>query len=198
MRTHRGPGGSRLAFASALILIAAGASTRPTSAQSSTPASSPARPSPAGAVQSSPGGAALFVGQARFENGGPPCGSCHQLSTLGFPNGGTVGPDLSPAYQTLGPDGTDVTLKTLFFPTMVPLYEKRPLTTAEQDALKVLLQQASPTAQEGRYTAELAGIAAAGFLALVALTWIAWRHRLLGVRAPLLRARTGGTVRKQV
>jgi hypothetical protein len=76
---------------------------------------------------------------------------------------------------------------------MVPLYEKRPLTPPEQQALKALLQQAAPAGTGSRGTIELAGIAAAGFAALLALTWFAWRHRLRAVRAALVhRAVPGG------
>jgi hypothetical protein len=132
---------------------------------------------PAGASQSADQGARLFLGQTRFANGGPPCGSCHRLSALPFPNGGTVGPDLSPAYRTLGEEGTDVTLQTLFFPTMMPLYEKRPLVGDEQQALKALLKQAAPPIADNRATAALAGIAGLGFLVLMATAWLAWRHR---------------------
>jgi hypothetical protein len=183
---HR-PGPTRLAFAVFLpvLLVFAG-----------DPWAAAAQPSTARAPAAVQQGARLFVGQARFENGGPPCGSCHQVSNLTFPNGGTVGPDLSAAYETLGPEGTDVTLQTLFFPTMMPLYEKRPLTPAEQQAIKALLQQAAPAGPPGRNTVELAGFAAAGFLVLIALAWLAWRHRLRAVRAPLVRRATAGGVRR--
>ena len=170
MRAHLGLGGVRLAFAVLVVLASPGG--RPLA---------PAQPAAAAAR-----GASLFLGQTRFENGGTPCGSCHRLSSLGFPNGGTVGPDLSSAYQTLGPEGMDVTLKTLFFPTMMPLFEKRPLTAGEQDALKALLQQSPASPAGAGETAALAAIAAAGFLVLAAITWMAGRRRLHGVRAPLV------------
>lgn len=145
-----------------------------------------AQPSPAGAPRLADQGARLFLGQTRFENGGPPCGSCHQVSTLPFPNGGTVGPDLSGAYRMLGDEGTDVTLQTLFFPTMMPLYEKRPLTAPERQALKAMLQQARPAGSTTGGTPMVAGIAAVGFLLLLGVAWLASRHHLVGVRAPLV------------
>jgi hypothetical protein len=145
-----------------------------------------AQAAPAGASRLADQGGRLFLGQARFENGGPPCGSCHQVSTLPFPNGGTVGPDLSGAYTMLGDEGTDVTLQTLFFPTMMPLYEKRPLTAPERQALKALLQQARPAGATTGGTPLVAGIASVGFLLLLVVAWLASRHRLVGVRAPLV------------
>lgn len=182
MLIPRPSGGSRLVFVAALFALLLAGNSRPACAQSP----------PADVPPSVEQGAWLFLGQARLQNGGPPCGSCHQLSTLGFPNGGIVGPDLSSAYATLGPDGIDVTLQTLFFPTMVPLYDRRPLTPAEQQALKALLQQAAPGGTGSRGTIELAGIAAAGFVVLLALTWFAWRHRLRAVRAALVRRAAPG------
>lgn len=138
-------------------------------------------------------GARLFLGTTRFANGGPPCGACHRIAALPFPNGGTLGPDLSTAYQMLGDEGTALTLQTLFFPTMMPLYEKRPLAAGEQAALRTLLEKTAPPAPAVRDTATLAGVALAGCLVLVALTWLAWRHRLRGVRAALVaRAAAGG------
>ncbi len=134
----------------------------------------------------------LFAGRVRYQNGGPPCGSCHAISSLGFPNGGALGPDLSGIYQSLGPDGTDVTLQTLFFPTMMPLYEKRPLTPAEQRALKAFLARAGTTPVGQHDTVWLAALAFGGLVVLLALTWLAWRSRLRGVRAPLVRAQAGG------
>jgi ubiquinol-cytochrome c reductase cytochrome c subunit len=138
-------------------------------------------------------GRALFAGQAAMRNGGPPCASCHAISSLGFPNGGAMGPDLSGIYQTLGPDGTDAALQTLFFPTMMPVYDKRPLTPPEQQALKAFLAKAGNTPVGQRDTLVLAGLAVAGFIVLLAITWLAWRGRLRGVRAPLVAGiRAGG------
>lgn len=193
MRPPLGPPPYRFTFALAivLVLLLPGCHLEARDVQPSPPDAPKAAPDTRAAQH----GERLFLGQARFQNGGSPCGSCHQLSTLRFPNGGTLGPDLSPAYRTLGEEGIAVTLQTLFFPTMMPLYEKRPLAPAEQQALKALLQRAAPTGPGGWDTVLLAGIAAAGLLLLLALTWLAWRRRLLGVRAPLVRPAAAGGVR---
>jgi len=129
----------------------------------------------------------LFVGRHQFANGGPACGACHRISAIGFPNGGLVGPDLSGAYEMLGPEGVDATLQTLFFPTMQPIYEKRPLTPEEQRALKAFLQQAGGSAGGQRDTLAIGGFAIGGFLALMAAAWLRWRHRLRPVRAMLVQ-----------
>ncbi len=175
----------RILAAAILLLLVIGAVTA-----SAAPPQAP-DPAPQLAVQ----GTRLFLGQARFQNGGPPCGSCHRLSTLPFPNGGTVGPDLSSAYQLLGDDGTALALQTLFFPTMMPIYQNRPLTAAEQQALAVLLKQASPAGPAVPETLELAGIAGLGFLALLAVSGLASRGRGRTVRASLVRQATSGGAR---
>ncbi len=145
----------------------------------------------------------LFSGRTRMQNGGPPCASCHSISSLGFPSGGVMGPDLSPIYQTMGAEGIDAALQTLFFPTMMPIYDKRPLTAGEQAALKAFLAQAGTTPVGERDTIVLAALGLAGCMVLLAITWLAWRGRLRGVRAPLVArvrgpqrgSRVGGTVR---
>ncbi len=131
-------------------------------------------------------GRRLFEGRAPFRNGGPPCAACHAIATVAFPNGGTVGPDLTGISDTLGTEGMQATLQTLFFPTMLPLYQDRPLTAAEQQALTAFLAQAAGASGRDRATAVLAALAIAGFLVLAAVTWLAGRNRLRGVRAPLV------------
>ncbi len=156
------------------VLLARGAAAQPTASQEQY-------------------GRALFTGQARMQNGGPPCASCHSISGLGFPNGGALAPDLTGIYQTLGSEGTDAALQTLFFPTMMPIYDKRPLTPGEQKALKAFLAQAGTTPVGQRDTLVLAAAALVGFIVLLDVTWLTWRGRLRGVRAPLVAtARAGG------
>jgi hypothetical protein len=48
-------------------------------------------------------GEALFIGRIRLANGGLPCISCHSVSGLAFPNGGTMGPDLTGVYNRFRP-----------------------------------------------------------------------------------------------
>ncbi len=173
MTRLRAPGARAAIAAVAFVSTALAAG----SARAGSPASSPAQY-----------GRALFTGEATMQNGGPPCASCHSISGLRFPNGGALGPDLSGIYQTLGPDGTDAALQTLFFPTMMPIYDKRPLTAAEQRGLKAFLAQAGTTPVGQRDTLVLAAAALAGFVVLLAITWLAWRGRLRGVRAALVAA----------
>ncbi len=157
----------------------------------------PAAQAPSGSSTGSPvdRGRRLFTGQIRMQNGGPPCGACHAIATVAFPNGGVLGPDLSGVYQMLGPEGTDAALQTLFFPTMLPIYQARPLTPPEQQALKAFLEQANGTSGAQQDTLVLAASAFVGFLILVGAAWLAWRRRLRGVRAPLVRHAAAGGAR---
>ncbi|MGH9739034.1 MAG: hypothetical protein ACRD4X_10665 [Candidatus Acidiferrales bacterium] len=140
-------------------------------------------------------GELLFSGQIHFQNGGPACSACHSIAGLPFPNGGTLGPNLTHEYEKLGPEGTDIALKTLFFPTMVALYDPHPLTVMDQADLKAFLKQAS-SQPPSRDITPLAGvIALCGCAGLIVITWGVWRDRLQGVRRTLVaKARSRGVI----
>jgi len=145
---------------------------------------------PAGSVGR---GKALFAGQVRFRNGGPPCSSCHSIAGLAFPSGGTLGPNLTPVYRKLGPEGTAAALKTLFFPAMTAIYDPRPLTPEEQFDLLAFFQEASAEPQPRSNTAVVALAGFLGFGVLLVITRFVWRDRLRSVRERLLeKARTQG------
>lgn len=145
---------------------------------------------PAGSVRR---GKALFAGQIRFRNGGPPCSSCHSVAGLAFPSGGTLGPSLTPVYRKLGPEGTAAALKTLFFPAMTAIYDPHPLTAEEQSDLLAFFQEASAEPQPRSNTAAVALAGFLGFCLLLVITRFVWRDRLRSVRERLLeRARTQG------
>lgn len=145
---------------------------------------------PAGSVRR---GKALFAGQVRFRNGGPPCSSCHSIAGLAFPSGGTLGPNLTPVYRKLGPEGTVAALKTLFFPAMTAIYDPRPLTPEEQADLLAFFQEASAEPQPRSNTAVVALAGFLGFCVLLVITRFVWRDRLRSVRERLLeKARTQG------
>lgn len=140
-------------------------------------------------------GEKLFSGAVRFQNVGPPCAACHSIGGLGFPNGGTMGPDLTQSYTLLGEPGMDATLETLFFPTMMPIFEGRLLTPDEQRALKAFLRQAQSSAPAANITWELLLLACAGCAALLLLAAVFWRWRLQGVRCSLVATTRAAEVR---
>jgi mono/diheme cytochrome c family protein len=131
-------------------------------------------------------GKALFEGRLRMQNGGPACITCHTAAGIPFPCGGTMGPDLTREYAELGPLGLTVALRTLDFPSMTSLYQKRPLTATEQQQLADFFQStyerrlpASPTR-----AMVLASIAVLAALFLCTLLGRPVRQRLLGQAGP--------------
>lgn len=158
----------------------------------------PQTPAPKSGVQAqdqvqetvSPGSAVrgkeLFTGQAHFVNGGPPCASCHSIAGLSFPNGGTLGPNLTHVYSKLGPEGAPVAIKTLYFPAMTAIYNPHPLTSQEQADLLAFFQEASAEPQPRSKTSIIALVGFLGFCLLLVVTRIVWRGRLRSVRQRLL------------
>lgn len=86
----------------------------------------------------------LFVGGRGFANGGTACIACHDTAELGAPGGGLWGPDLTQVVQRYGGEaGLRAVLGTIAFPSMVPVYQNRPLTPQEQADLTAFLQQSA-------------------------------------------------------
>jgi hypothetical protein len=131
-------------------------------------------------------GKLLFTGVTRLHNGGPACISCHSIAGLSFPNGGTLGPDLTRAYEKLGPRGTQSAMQTLYFRVMTPIYSAHPLDPGEQADLITFLQQAQAKS-ESQWNTQillLASLLLSGIL--VALTGFLWRDRVKSVRQTLV------------
>lgn len=149
-------------------------------------AQTPAAPTPEAVQQ----GELLFSGQVRFAHRGPACIACHSVGGMAFPNGGTLGPDLTHVTSRIGKEGVQSALETLYFPAMVPLYQTRPLTPGERQALAAFLQHADATATPPSDTGPVAALAGILFLVLMLIAAWAGRRRLRGVRRGLLaRAR---------
>jgi hypothetical protein len=144
-------------------------------------------PSPAAVQGSAVAGKALFIGAQRFQKGGRACAACHTVAGLAFPNGGSLGPDLTAIYSQLGDVGLDVTMQTLYFPTMVPIFNRRLPTAQEQADLKAFFVglQSSPPPRNN--TLALAGLAGSGCVLLLAITWGLGRSRPEPVRQSLLK-----------
>lgn len=102
-----------------------------------------------------------------------------------------MGPDLTKEYSTLGPEGMDATLQTLYFPTMAPLYENAPLTPEEQAGMKAFFRSVDPLPPPPDYTLEFGLIALGGLGVLLAAAGLIWKSRLRRVRAPLVESARG-------
>lgn len=148
---------------------------------------------PSVAVGSAQRGRDLFTGRVKLLNGGPPCVACHSLAGLPFPGGGTLGPDLTREYAKLGPQGTQTAMQTLYFPTMTPIYDRRPLTADEQADLIAFFRQSTDHAASERNTIIILALGVAVFVVLLVITGLVWRDRLTTVRGRLVaRARQAG------
>jgi mono/diheme cytochrome c family protein len=155
----------------------------------SAPAKGAAAPVPAAALP--PGDAAVgrefFVGSDRFHNGGPPCMSCHSISGIGALGGGTLGPDLTEAYQKYGGDaGLASFLTSVPTPTMSAVWSKTPLTPQEIANLTAFIKEGAVSQRPLGAIGKLALLAAIGVAILVLIAALYWRKRLLGVRIPLV------------
>ncbi len=110
--------------------------------------------------------------------------ACHNISGIPFPGGGSLGPDLTGVASKFGA-GLDATLATLPFPTMLPIFGKRPLTAGErQDLEAFFLKSLGAPVPNSAFKIVLPAIG--GFLLLVTLIWIIWQRRLITVRKALL------------
>jgi hypothetical protein len=130
-------------------------------------------------------GAQLFEGRQPFAKRGPACVACHSVGGLPFPNGGTLGPDLTHVTRRMGAQGVQVALATLYFPAMLPLYRTKPLTQAEQEDLAAFFERADARPPPS-HTWQVAALAGLIFVAFMLITGWAGRKRLRGVRRQLV------------
>lgn len=154
-------------------------------AQRAQPSKTPAQAIPS-SVETLPGdaiaGRALFIGSIPFKNGGSSCIACHYIA--GITEGGTLGPDLTPAYGKYGEAGIASVLASIPFPTMYPIYGNHPLTLQEQADLKAFLQQSAPE-QPSQILSLLVVVSLVGMVGLLLLSHFIWRNRLSSVRDSL-------------
>jgi cytochrome c2 len=130
-------------------------------------------------------GERLFMGSVPFQNGGPPCMSCHNVSGIPFPGGGILGPDLTGVHSKFGSATIDSVLATLPFPTMAPLFDKHPLTLQEQRDLGDYFEKVSIRPLTNM-TLKIILSVIGGFIVLMILIWRIWHIRLLTVRRSLV------------
>ncbi|WP_119071945.1 c-type cytochrome [Aggregatilinea lenta] len=135
-------------------------------------------------------GRSLFTGADRLSNGGAACIACHDSGTLGIPGGGLLGPDLTNAVARYGGEsGMAAVLGNIPFPSMVPVYQDRPLTPQEQADLTAFMQQsaAKDTPSRGLRHFSLY-ILAFGLMDVFLLLLFVWHRRLPHhTRRPLSR-----------
>jgi mono/diheme cytochrome c family protein len=123
-------------------------------------------------------GRALFTGETRFANAGPPCISCHSAG-IGALDGGSLGPNLTKAYVD---ESKNPLLSTAWVngggsPTMGPIFAAKNITEAEMENLRAFLkaQGANDVAPSKTFT--FAGIGIIGFVVILILFTIIWSGR---------------------
>ncbi len=129
-------------------------------------------------------GRQLFTGKRRFTAGGPPCMACHSVGGLGALGGGAVGPDLTQAYTKFGPEGLELLLSTIPFPTMQPIFGQRALTEEERAHLIAFLEKSAVQTRSPQI-GQLISMGGLGALMLTGISHWAWRRRSRGVRKGL-------------
>jgi mono/diheme cytochrome c family protein len=140
----------------------------------------------------------LFTGEQRLATGGPPCLSCHSVGGVGALGGGKLGPDLTLVYERLnGRRGLGTWLAGPATPTMQTVFRDTPLAPGELDPLLAFFEDAARRRTEADPVAPLTffllglGGAIVGAFAFD----LAWLHRFRSVRARLVEAVTGRTIR---
>ena len=131
------------------------------------------------------GGRDLFTGAIGFENGAPACVSCHTTADLGGWGGGTLGPDLTNAFERL--NGRRALTGWLGMPAsavMTPVFKDHKLTKNEIRDLVAFLESehnsGNPEAPSVRASFFGAGVFVA--LVLLALFGFFWKNRYRDTR----------------
>jgi mono/diheme cytochrome c family protein len=139
-------------------------------------------------------GMALFTGEKRLANGGPPCISCHTMKGMSGVHGGRLGPDLTLVCERLqGRKGLGAWLSAPASPTMAPVFKASSMNNDEIFALLALFEHETKNRGADDQTALLnfflLGLGGT-VIGLVSFDRI-WKKRLTGVRRQLVRRNRG-------
>lgn len=88
-------------------------------------------------------GKQLFTGEYTFNNKGPSCLSCHQLTNDEMPAGGTLAKELTLAYEKYNEKGVKGLIKSPPFPVMKSAYNKHEISDEETFYLTMFLKKIS-------------------------------------------------------
>ena len=139
-------------------------------------------------------GMALFTGEKRLANGGPPCISCHTMKGMTGLHGGRLGPDLTLVYERLqGRKGLGAWLGAPASPTMAPVFKTTAMNGDEIFALTAMFEHETKNRGQDDQTALLnffllgLGGAVAGLVAFDRI----WKKRLTGVRRQIVHRERG-------
>jgi mono/diheme cytochrome c family protein len=130
-------------------------------------------------------GKALFLGLVHLENGAPFCGGCHSLNSAGILGGGTLGPNLTNAYNKYGDAGLGAIISNEPFLSMRPQYMNNPITAQETADLIAFIKSEGGQPEINRDPIVI-GISLVGFLVIIIAMAFVWRGRLRSVRKQLV------------
>ena len=138
-------------------------------------------------------GRALFTGEQRLQNGGPPCISCHSVEGVGAMGGGTMAKDLTRAYSKFKEQGLTTIMKNPPFQVMRDIFPKKPITDEEIQHLLAFFQQvdqAATGAQASWVVFPVIGLAAFVVMLLIFQgIWAGRTSRGVGVRKQIVYGR---------
>jgi mono/diheme cytochrome c family protein len=120
-------------------------------------------------------GEALYVGSARFANGGAPCLACHGIAGHGLAQAASFGPDLTGVHASFGAETLDAALADVPFPSMQPVYNGHALTEGERADLVAFLAGADGGLPPRLGPGYAVGVVSAMALFLAAFVWIGRR-----------------------
>lgn len=133
-------------------------------------------------------GRSIFMGTTALKNAGPSCIACHSMGDIGWLGGGTLGPDLTGAFERYGDRRKlGAWLSAPATATMLPTFKDHPLTDDEILGVVAYLQSMAGESEDKAPRAlvfVLVGLAGA-MGALVGFQAI-WKDRFRGVRRSLV------------
>src|SRR3990170_3880972 len=139
-------------------------------------------------------GRKLYTGEIRFQNGGPPCISCHDIGVGGL-GGGTLGPNLMLPNEKygVGPAPTNPLIAAGWInnpatPVMGAVFSRKNVTDEEVDNLRAFFK--SLPERTSSKTGVFVGVSAAGFVGVLIFFGIIWGGRY--------RNRCGGTAHEAI
>ncbi|MBI5327715.1 MAG: hypothetical protein HZB80_05430 [Deltaproteobacteria bacterium] len=123
-------------------------------------------------------GKMLFAGEKAFQNGGPPCISCHSAGVGGL-GGGVLGPNLTKAFAdpSKNPLMSTAWVNGGGSPVMGPIFSNKKITDEEMGHLRAFFKSASEKGVEPSPTGTFTILGLGGFVGMLVLFGIIWSGR---------------------
>lgn len=148
-------------------------------------AAEPAETTPAAVSETAPvekgdynTGRILFTGEKVFQNGGPPCISCHSAG-LGKLDGGLLGPNLTKVYADPAKQAllNVAWVNSPGIPVMGPIFSNKNITEDEMNHLKAFFKTASEKEVAPSSTGKFTLISLLGSVGVLVFFSIVWSKR---------------------